>query len=148
MHGWPWAAAALRHAGAAAFGGVRRPAASRRSNKLSASSARTFEKARADGTFGKARAKRTFGKVPKPNIEIVRDARSTMKEFRERLHRDQNSTQGAHRSSSEKLFKEALQRSSSEKLFTKKQEKSAFIAVHGSAIEGGCCDSNATVHAR
>ena len=109
---------------------------------------RTFEKARADGTFGKARAKRTFGKVPEPNIEIVRDARSTMKEFRERPHRDQNSTQGAHRSSSKKLFKEALQRSSSEKLFTKKQKKSAFTAVHGSAIEGGCCDSNATVHAR
>jgi hypothetical protein len=71
-----------------------------------------------------------------------------MKEFRERPHRDQKSTQGAHRSSSEKLFREALQRSSSEKLFTKKQEKSAFTAVHGSAIEGGCCDSNATVHAR
>jgi hypothetical protein len=40
-----------------------------------------------------------------------------MKEFRERPHRDQNSTQGAHRSSSKKLFKEALQRSSSEKIF-------------------------------
>ena len=40
-----------------------------------------------------------------------------MKEFRERPHRDQNSTQGAHRSSSKKLFKEALQRCSSEKLF-------------------------------
>jgi len=40
-----------------------------------------------------------------------------MKEFRERPHRDQNSTQGARRSSSKKLFKEALQRSSSEKLF-------------------------------
>jgi hypothetical protein len=71
-----------------------------------------------------------------------------MKEFRERPHRDQNSTQGARRSSSKKLFREALQRRSSEKLFTKKQEKSAFTAVHGSAIEGGCCDSNATVHAR
>jgi hypothetical protein len=71
-----------------------------------------------------------------------------MKEFRERPHRDQNSTQGARRRCSKKLFKEALQRSSSEKLFTKKQEKSAFTAVHGSAIEGGCCDSNATVHAR
>jgi hypothetical protein len=40
-----------------------------------------------------------------------------MKEFRERPHRDQNSTRGAHRSSSKKLFKKALQRSSSEKLF-------------------------------
>jgi hypothetical protein len=71
-----------------------------------------------------------------------------MKEFRERPHRDQHSTQGARRSSSKKLFKEALQRRSSEKVFTKKQEKSTFTAVHGSAIEGGCCDSNATVHAR
>jgi hypothetical protein len=46
-------------------------------------------------------------------------------------------TEALQRSSSKKLFREALQRSSSEKLFTKKQEKSAFTAVHGSAIEGG-----------
>jgi hypothetical protein len=96
---------------------------------------RTFEKARAERTFEKARRRN----IREPNIEIVRQTRSSQKIFREDLHRD-------------KIFKEALQRSSSEKLFTNKDREQkinmVFIAEHGSAIEGGCCDTNRTVHAR
>jgi hypothetical protein len=77
--------------------------------------------------------------IQEPNIEIVRHTRSSRKVFREDLHRD-------------KIFKEALQRSSSlrEKGSENKEglQERVFIAVYGSAIEGGCCDSNATVHAR
>ena len=135
---------------AEAFGGVRRPLASRQSNKLGASRQENIREGSRRKNIREGARRREHSGSSEPNIEIVRDARSTMKDFREDPHRDQNSTQGAHRSSSKKLFREALQRSSSEKLFTKKQEKKsmAFTAVHGSAIEGGCCDSNATVHAR
>jgi hypothetical protein len=134
MHGWPWVAAALQHAGAAAFGGVRRSAGKQ-----------ALQQAQRELGENIREGSRRWNIREGARQENIREGSRTEHRDRSRCKID---NEGVQRSSSEKLFREALQRSSSEKPFTKKQEKSAFTAVHGSAIEGGCCDSNATVHAR
>ena len=126
---------------AEAFGGVRRPAGKQAVQQARRKPAGEHSrKARAERTFGKARAKGTFGN---------RTSRSFV---RQGLHKRYFERIFTGTRSSKKIFKEALQRSSSEKLFTNKDREQkinmVFIAEHGSAIEGGCCDTNRTVHAR
>ena len=157
MHGWPWVAAALQHAGAAAFGGVRRSAgkqalqqAQRKLGENIREGSRRWnirEGARQENIREGSRTEHRDRSRCKINNEGVQRATAPRPELHTRCAQ-KLFKEALQRSSSEMLFREALQRSSSDKLFTKKQEKSAFTAVHGSAIEGGCCDSNATVHAR
>ena len=126
---------------AEAFGGVRRPAGKQAVQQARRKPAGEHSrKARAERTFEKARAEGTFGN---------RTSRSFV---RQGLHKRYFERIFTGTRSSKKIFKEALQRSSSEKLFTNKDREQkinmVFIAEHGSAIEGGCCDTNRTVHAR
>ena len=78
--------------------------------------------------------------------------RSRCKINNEGIQRESSLGQGLHTRSPQKVFKEALRRSSSlrnEGSKTKEDlQQRVFLAVHGSAIEGGCCDSNRSVHAR
>ena len=132
---------AVERTKAEAFGGVRRPAGKQAVQQARRKPAGEHSrKARAERTFGKARAKGTFGN---------RTSRSFV---RQGLHKRYFERIFTGTRSSKKIFKEALQRSSSEKLFTNKDREQkinmVFIAEHGSAIEGGCCDTNRTVHAR
>ena len=144
VHGRPWAAAALQHTGAAAFGGVRRPAGKQ---ALQQAQRELGENIREGSRRRNIREGARQENIRECSRTEHRD-RSRCKINNEGVQRETAPGPELHTRCAQKLFKEALQRSSSEKLFTKKQEKSAFTAVHGSAIEGGCCDSNATVHAR
>jgi hypothetical protein len=125
---------------AEAFGGVRRPAGKQAVQQARRKPAGEHSRRLAPKEHSRRRAEGTFGN---------RTSRSFV---RQGLHKRYFERIFTGTRSSKKIFKEALQRSSSEKLFTNKDREQkinmVFIAEHGSAIEGGCCDTNRTVHAR
>jgi hypothetical protein len=131
---------AVERTKAEAFGGVRRPAGKQAVQQARRKPAGEHSRRLAPKEHSRRRAEGTFGN---------RTSRSFV---RQGLHKRYFERIFTETRSSKKIFKEALQRSSSEKLFTNKDREQkinmVFIAEHGSAIEGGCCDTNRTVHAR
>jgi hypothetical protein len=130
---------------AEAFGGVRRPAGKQAVQQARRKPAGEHSRRLAPKEHSRRRA-------PKEHSGTEHRDRSSDKVFTKDFSRGSSPGQDLQRSSSKKLFKEALQRSSSKKLFTNKDREQKLnvvcIAEHGSAIEGGCCDTNRTVHAR
>ena len=128
---------------AEAFGGVRRPAGKQAVQQARRKPAGEHSRRLAPKEHSRRRA-------PKEHSGTEHRDRSSDKVFTKDFSRGSSPGQDLQR----RVFKEALQRSSSEKLFrlsNKDREQKinmVFIAEHGSAIEGGCCDTNRTVHAR
>jgi hypothetical protein len=132
---------AVERTKAEAFGGVRRPAGKQAVQQARRKPAGEHSRRLAPKEHSRRRA-------PKEHSGTEHRDRSSDKVFTEDFSRGSSPGQDLQRSSSEMLFREALQRSSSLTKTWSKKLNVVFIAEHGSAIEGGCCDTNRTVHAR
>ena len=126
---------------AEAFGGVRRPA-----GKQAVQQAR--RKPAGEHSRRLAPKEHSGRRAPKEHSGTEHRDRSSDKVFTKDISRGSSPGQDLQRRSSKKLFREALQSSSSLTKTWSKKFNVVFIAEHGSAIEGGCCDTKRTVHAR
>jgi hypothetical protein len=121
MHGWPWAAAALQHTGAAAFGGVRRSAGKQ-----------ALQQAQRELGENIREGSRRWNIREGARQENIRECSRTEHRDRSRCKIDNEGVQREtapgpelHTRCAQKLFKEALQRSSSEKLFREALQRSS-----------------------
>jgi hypothetical protein len=109
MHGWPWVAAALQHAGAAAFGGVRRSAGKQ---ALQQAQRELGENIREGSRRWNIREGARQENIRESSQAEHRD-RSRCKINNEGVQRETAPGPELHTRCAQKLFKEALQRSSS-----------------------------------
>ena len=121
MHGWPWVAAALQHAGAAAFGGVRRSAGKQ---ALQQAQRKLGENIREGSRRWNIREGARQENIREGSRTEHRD-RSRCKINNEGVQRATAPGPELHTRCAQKLFKEALQRSSSEKLFREDLQRSS-----------------------